>query len=779
MLHSIIQKIMRPIKSSFWHFLISYSSVLLIPVLLVYLVYFFSSQIIKKEVNQTASSMLEQARSVIDSRLKEIDDLAIQLSWNPRIHHFMNAARPLSEFDKYEAFNISKELRNYTVSNRFVKDFYIYFRNNDYIINSQSRYDQAFFYDYICSYPDKGHDQWYRELLGKYHYKEYLGSKPVLYDSGKQNTITYLQSLPFDDRHLWQGTLVVMIDNEAINDILKNIGSVENCFTYITDKNNQIIAYAGKEDIVKPVKYQDLAENRRFTTKMVNGSNMAIAHISSRARDWKLVSITPMDVHLAEAVRLKNLTLKLSMILFLVGIITAYLLVYRNYISARDILNTINQRLYLSPSQTGRRVKFHSIKSVVEKALDESHSFRKQIPTLKAGFLAKLVKGNIRNADEINSYLKLLDLYFKHPVFCVFILNLSSSSGSGSLDEKFTAQSIERLASDIVFKISFNDLSVYAFPLEDDKIAVLCNMSGYNDEDNCIIVNQIAEQLSKQLSEDNGMNVTIAISDFCHDMEGIHGCYQQAMLALKYRLIKGKNTIIRYRDILPSEDKEDYYYPLKTENCLINMIKAGDTNEVNRLLEEVFRKNFLERQLSPAIVRCLMFDMMSTALKCIQETNIAWEKTFKEKYDPSSQLSKCETIEELFITIRFIYSRLCEHMNMNKKSHNTLLKEKLQVYINENYKNKDLCLNSIAREFDLAPAYISHFFKEQTGENLIDYLNKIRLEKAVVLLEGKDELLISKVADEVGYSNTSTMIRTFKKYKGITPTQYKEQYNSN
>jgi YesN/AraC family two-component response regulator len=82
----------------------------------------------------------------------------------------------------------------------------------------------------------------------------------------------------------------------------------------------------------------------------------------------------------------------------------------------------------------------------------------------------------------------------------------------------------------------------------------------------------------------------------------------------------------------------------------------------------------------------------------------------------------------------------------------------------------------VADEFDLTTVYLSRFFKEQTGENFMDYLNNLRLEMAITLF--KDENLhISDISNMVGYTNLNSFTRLFKRYKGITPSEFKEQTN--
>ena len=73
---------------------------------------------------------------------------------------------------------------------------------------------------------------------------------------------------------------------------------------------------------------------------------------------------------------------------------------------------------------------------------------------------------------------------------------------------------------------------------------------------------------------------------------------------------------------------------------------------------------------------------------------------------------------------------------------------------------------------DFSRDYISKMFKLQTGMSLLEYMNSVRIEKACELL-ANGSCNISEVAEKIGYSNMTTFIRVFTKYKGTTPGRYR------
>ena len=82
---------------------------------------------------------------------------------------------------------------------------------------------------------------------------------------------------------------------------------------------------------------------------------------------------------------------------------------------------------------------------------------------------------------------------------------------------------------------------------------------------------------------------------------------------------------------------------------------------------------------------------------------------------------------------------------------------------------------TVAAQVSLSPNYLSMLFKAKTGQKYIDYVLRMRMEKAKHLLLHSD-FKIYEVAEICGHNNVKHFISAFKKYTGMTPTQYK---NSN
>ncbi|RIV20582.1 helix-turn-helix domain-containing protein [Fibrisoma montanum] len=101
--------------------------------------------------------------------------------------------------------------------------------------------------------------------------------------------------------------------------------------------------------------------------------------------------------------------------------------------------------------------------------------------------------------------------------------------------------------------------------------------------------------------------------------------------------------------------------------------------------------------------------------------------------------------------------------------------EAILMYIRQHiYQPQKLTIDHLADVFHYAPAYISLFFKKQTGESLKHYIvkYKIRLIEARLLYSS---LNLAQIADEFGYTDESHLCKQFRKYTGSTPSAFRRQ----
>jgi AraC-like DNA-binding protein len=107
----------------------------------------------------------------------------------------------------------------------------------------------------------------------------------------------------------------------------------------------------------------------------------------------------------------------------------------------------------------------------------------------------------------------------------------------------------------------------------------------------------------------------------------------------------------------------------------------------------------------------------------------------------------------------------------HKDSKKDRLSEVFQ-YVNENYK-KDIVLIEIAEIANMTPTSFCRMFKLKTKKSFVEYLNEIRVSKACKFLLETD-LSMSEIAYECGYKTASNFNKLFKKFMGMTPSEFKK-----
>lgn len=93
------------------------------------------------------------------------------------------------------------------------------------------------------------------------------------------------------------------------------------------------------------------------------------------------------------------------------------------------------------------------------------------------------------------------------------------------------------------------------------------------------------------------------------------------------------------------------------------------------------------------------------------------------------------------------------------------------AYISRHYQEK-ISTSQLAEMCFLSECYFCRFFKKATGYSVIDYINRMRVEKAAVLLLNTPAS-ITEVASNVGFNDISFFSRIFKKYMKKSPSEYR------
>lgn len=125
---------------------------------------------------------------------------------------------------------------------------------------------------------------------------------------------------------------------------------------------------------------------------------------------------------------------------------------------------------------------------------------------------------------------------------------------------------------------------------------------------------------------------------------------------------------------------------------------------------------------------------------------------------------------------KLLAQHICENMEQligDSKSNLSPAIRTAKIFIANNYK-QDIGLGDVARVVNLSSVYFSGLFKKEMGENFVDYLNRVRIDAAKVLLKDVRNN-IGEIAEQCGFSDTRYFAKIFKRSVGITPSDYRKR----
>ena len=156
----------------------------------------------------------------------------------------------------------------------------------------------------------------------------------------------------------------------------------------------------------------------------------------------------------------------------------------------------------------------------------------------------------------------------------------------------------------------------------------------------------------------------------------------------------------------------------------------------------------------------------------------------KEIYDTLPKVNReclTEDVDKLYKTTDFAevmdildrgISLLEENFSINPQTEHREI-ETVKQYIYEHY-DQELSTELLAEQVYLAPSYLSHIFKKETGQNLSKFIKALRMEKAKQMLEESHNKIVN-ISYAVGYPNVSYFCKSFREYYGVSPQKYREE----
>lgn len=285
---------------------------------------------------------------------------------------------------------------------------------------------------------------------------------------------------------------------------------------------------------------------------------------------------------------------------------------------------------------------------------------------------------------------------------------------------------------------------------------------------------QDARHLLEVLESEFGITVTFAISRIYHSPLELPHAMGDVNLIFEYLQLMGEDTpITTYEELRHPNMPNSSTSFLDLETRLLGCIRAADFSGMRLVMHELINNEFGETRPTVDTFRFRIYGVVNTLLYLLNDIRSVVGHELVNELDPGPRLTSAGTLDEIVTVMDDIMTALEQHTNQKRQPTIPTWVHKVHDYVDENFRDPDVTVSSIADRFSMTPTYCSKVYREQYSIRLFDYIQLKRLEAAKELM--KTEMSLRDIAEAVGFSNALTMSRAFKRYEGAAPNKIRDQ----
>lgn len=429
-------------------------------------------------------------------------------------------------------------------------------------------------------------------------------------------------------------------------------------------------------------------------------------------------------------------------------------------VTDRDLENTLSKSV---EAVNQAKMKFeNSVQNKIKALMYEKFA--------KEQFICELIRKNKLDFKYLKDKMDELGINLEYKYFLVVITSIDNYSDFfKDLSEeeiKIMKFSIENITCEI---LSESDISAYCFDMEDGQ-GFLLNYDDDKYKDSSINIYDLFLRVKDYIYKYMNFTVTSGVGSIADCFEKIHESYNKACKAVMSRLAKGCNQVF-ISDKLESSAPKTVLINLETEQKLMVGLEKCDKAEALEIIKNLYIFYNISGTNQANILTKLNFQLVCTIFKGMERIGIDLEQITGSEIKLYNYVNLCSSLDKIIEFYSKLMDTCFEQIQGMQDFWNRKLMGKAVKYIIDNY-DKNISLNTVADFINISPAYFSKLFKEEYNENFIDFLVKLRIDKAQGLL--KEGHTVDEVAKLTGFNDDKYLYRVFKKNTGITPGNYKK-----
>lgn len=214
-------------------------------------------------------------------------------------------------------------------------------------------------------------------------------------------------------------------------------------------------------------------------------------------------------------------------------------------------------------------------------------------------------------------------------------------------------------------------------------------------------------------------------------------------------------------------------YPFETEHALLQSISRRDSEEAQRLLNELFGAILFSSGGNLEEIKSRLYELLVLISRTVIDGGTEPERVLSQTHEYRRTISSFTKTEDLCYWLSGVVRSLASDLFSFADAKHAEVIRRCTQYIGNNYSRK-ISLEELARMVYLSPAYLSRIFKKETGVSFRDYLNRVRISKAQELLRIR-QIRMTDISLMVGFEDQSHFTRVFKRVTGTLPRVYREK----
>lgn len=749
---------------------VSYFTIVLLLSGISLIVYYNAYTASKKRTIEFGDRMAKNYKNNVDSLYSDVEKLALQLMQEKRVQEVADYREPLNNEQMDEVMLLASDIKKYTIVRQDYSNVFIYFPNSNLIAHSNGIYDAYHFYKIYYKSQDFSYDDFINLLNTKRRADANLRSTVVA--EAEYNQLVCVR--------------------ESINRTkLDNIFSVGVCiperqlFRNLDDNEygqNRIFVLNTKKEILfsSDKAYNSIIESESIAifdgeSERINCGKDTYVCVKSDVADWYYIVVFPTDVLQNDVNNTKKLLIFNISAMLCIGLVLVVLFVRKNY----KPINTLLERL----SDTGVSLfesedELEGVYKAVSKIYYERNTFEdlldSQKEIIKLRSLEEILHGKSIDIEYLQEKCNVT-FPFEFVTVCTFFCkNLDSLFGD---EDDLTDFERKELFVQIIKNIGeelLNEKYKAYVVVADGVISCIVNVS--DDRTECFFddMSSYFSKMKNVLNNHFHIDLDVAVGELHQGLETVVLSYNEALRTIDYMTYMEIGGFVTYASIAENNQTE-ISFSIETEQRLMNCIISADFQKAESMINNVYKSVMINGNVTVKSANALLARIVNIFLTVMQNSHL---NDFDDLYNSigdfvemigteSFGLMQSKTIE--------IVRRICELIKLSKNKVYDRKIDEVVNYVKQNYSNPDLNVNLLADKFGYNAAYLSKIFKDEFGEALLYYINKIRIEKAKNLIR-ENNVTVEKISQMVGFNNTRTFNRAFQRYEGISPSAYSKQF---